>query len=78
MGEKWIKVRRELPPGILVLDGKHQELVEKVLDLSDEDLLELEAFLEFLNESSGGTQRANTAGAKKIYDFMAGGMQRVG
>ena len=77
MKEKWIERKKELPPGIMVVGERHRVIMERIKNLDDGDLREVDAFLDFLVEGSE-TLLENDNNLKKIYDFMAGGMERAG
>lgn len=78
MGDKWIEVQKELPPGIMIIEEKYRSIVDRIHELCDEDLWELEAFLDFLAEGSKYVADDSDNNSQKIFDFMTGGMQRAG
>ncbi len=78
MRDKWIERKRELPPGIMVVGEKHRAIMDRIKNLGDEDLREIEAFLNFLIDGSESLKDSNNSNLRKIYDFMAGGMERAG
>lgn len=74
----WITKTEDLPEGLMIIDEKLRPVLDKIRQLDSDDLKELEAFLNYLVEGAEWeTERGSRAGSK-IYDFMAGGMLKVG
>jgi hypothetical protein len=76
MFNDWIEKIDELPAGIVFIDESLRGTLDKVRKLSHDDLLELEAFLDYLLEESARQGRQQTSA--KLCDFMAAGMHKAG
>ena len=74
----WITKTEDLPEGLMIVDEKLRPVLEKIRQLDSDDLIELEAFLNYLADGAEwDADRGGRAGSK-IYDFMAGGLLKVG
>lgn len=78
MGDKWIELQRELPPGIMIVEQKYRSIIDRIHKLNDEDLGEIEAFLSFLADGSEFLAEDSAKNSPRIFEFMTGGMQRAG
>jgi len=73
-----MKIKKGLPSGYIAVRNDLQPLVEKMHQLRQNDLRELEAFIDYLQKgaeelSDNGSEEGKSL---KIYEFMNGGLDK--
>lgn len=72
-----MKIKKGLPPGYMPIRKDLLPLVEKMHQLDQDDLRELEAFIDYLQKGAEELSSTEVEEDKssKIYDFMNGGLE---
>ena len=71
-----MRIKKGLPAGVMLVREGLIPLVEKITRMREEDIPEVEAFLDYLQKGTEQlyVQSQNEANPSKIYDFMDGGL----
>lgn len=72
-----MKLRKGLPHGMMYVDERLRAVVDKMHDLDDRDIRELDAFIDYLRKGpdvppEDQVERDST----RMYDFMNGGLEK--
>jgi len=70
-----MKIKRGFPRGIMFIRESLRPLVNKIHQLGEEDLGELDAFMDYLLKGPQKLPEPPNGESLKIYDFMEGGLQ---
>ena len=70
-----MKIRKGLPPGYIVVNEELHPLIRRLSQLSEQDVNEVSAFLDYLENGTDNLTDAEHNGGKdlKLYGFMEGG-----
>ena len=70
-----MKIKKGLPPGYMPVREDLQQLVNKIHQLSPDDIPELDAFVDYLQKGAEKLEEpeATESKSEKIYEFMNGG-----
>jgi len=73
-----MKIKKGLPPGYIPVREDLQPLVEKIHELNPDDLVELEAFMDYLQKGAEEFHDTEPDEGKtlKIYEFMNGDLEK--
>ena len=74
-----MKLKKGLPFGLMFVDDRLLELVEKMRCLSEQDIRELDAFVEYLIHGPAPepeTDSDEKPEPARMYDFMNGGLHK--
>jgi hypothetical protein len=71
-----MKIRKGLPPGYIVTKEELHPLIERLGKLSEQDVREVAAFLDYLENGPGHLSQSNGNDGQdlKLYGFMEGGL----
>ena len=78
MKNKQITLKKGFPKGVVFLEERLRPLVRKIYALDDEDIRELDAFLNYLIMGPDIFYKSENRYSSKTFDFMNGGMGKTG
>lgn len=76
MLDSMMKIRKGLPPGYMPLADELKPLIERLHELSPQDIEEVTAFVDYLQSGAEQLPEPESEEGRdlKLYDFMQGGI----